>query len=127
MVVQRIVDRRGLTGLHELCLRALREEHEQVPTDWILAAAELDRDTDHWRAALLEGLGQDELLEFVRGHPNLATPALIEFLGPLRAGELPGPVLRTLQASLRLPQSGASVELLAQPEVLASLALAWNR
>jgi len=126
MVVQRIVDRRGLAGLHELCLRARDEDHEHVPTDWILEAAGLERDTESWRRALLEGLGQEELLEFVRGHPDLATPALLEFLGPLRAESLPGPVLRTLRASLRLPQSGASIELLSQPEVLASLAQAWN-
>src|SRR5262249_38975924 len=122
MVVQRVVDRCGFAGLHELCVRARAEDHEHVPTEWILEAAGLDLDTQHWRNALLAGMGQEELLEFVRGHPDLATPALITFLGPRRAEELPGAVLRTLRASLRLPQSGAAVELLAQPEVLASLA-----
>ena len=126
MVVQRIVDRRGFTGLHDLCVRARAQDHEHIPTEWILEAAGLDRDHEHWRDALLAGMGQPELLEFVRGHPDLATPALVEFLGPRSAGQLPGAVLRTLRASLRLPQSGAAVELLAQPEVLASLAQAWN-
>ncbi len=126
MVVQRLVDRRGIEGLHELCLRAKLEGHAHVPTGWILEAAGLDRDREHWRIALLEGIGQDELLEFVRGHPDLATPALLEFLGPQHATQPPGPVLRALHARLRLPQSGASIELLAQPEVVASLLQAWT-
>jgi hypothetical protein len=126
MVVQRIVDRHGIEGLHALCLRARSEAQRHVPTDWILEAAGLDRDPEHWRAALLQGIGTAELLEFVRGHPDLATPALLEFLGPQRSTQLPGPVLRALHARLRLPQSGASVDLLAQPEVCASLLQAWN-
>ena len=57
----------------------------------------------------------------MRGHPDLATPALVEFLGPACALQAPELLLHALHASLRLPESGASVDLLAQPEVLASL------
>jgi len=126
MVVQRVVDRHGIEGLHELCLRARREDHECVPAGWILEAAGLDRELEHWRTALLEGIGTEELGEFVRGHPDLATPVLMEFLGPLRAQEHPRSGLPDLRASLALPQSGASVDLLAQPGVLASLLQAWD-
>jgi hypothetical protein len=126
MVVQRVVDRHGIEGLHELCLRARREGQRQIPTGWILESAGLDRDLEHWRTALLEGLGPDELGEFVRGHPDLATPALIQFLGPLRATGPVGANLPALRAFLTLPQSGASVDLPAQPGVWASLQQAWD-
>ncbi len=126
MVVQRIVDRRGIEGLHELCLRARSTGQRHVPSGWILEAAGLDCDRETWRSALLEGIGSEELLEFVRGHPDLATPALMDFLGRQRAAALPGPVLRALHARLGLPRSGASIDLLAQPEVMASLLQAWS-
>jgi hypothetical protein len=126
MLVQRVVDRHGIEGLHELCLRARREDRGHVPAGWILEAAGLDRDREHWRVALVEGIGGDELVEFVRGHPDLATPALLEFLEPQRATRLPGSVLHALRASLRLPESGAAIDLLAQPGVMASLLQAWD-
>jgi len=126
MVVQRVVDRHGIGGLHELCLRARREDQDSVPMGWVLDAAGLDRDLEHWRTALLEGIGTEELCEFVRGHPDLATPVLMEFLAPQRATRLPGAGLPRLRASLTLPQSGATVDLLAEPGVVASLRQAWD-
>ena len=121
MVVQRIVDRHGLEGLHELCLRAKSLHQSHVQTSAILEAAELDRDPAHWRAALLEGLGGAELAEFLRGHPDLATPAMLEFLRP-EHGETPTDgLLRGLKACLRLPESGATLDLLAEPQVQLSL------
>ncbi|MBK7644301.1 MAG: hypothetical protein IPJ19_14870 [Planctomycetes bacterium] len=121
MVVQRIVDRSGIAGLHELCLRAARENEDQIPADWILEAAGLDRDPEHWRRALLEGIGPQELAEFVRGHSELATPALLEFLGAGACEASPGLVLARLSACVRLPESGASLDLLSEPAVRASL------
>jgi hypothetical protein len=121
MVVQRIVDRHGISGLHALCLHARAAHQSHVPTDTILEAAGLDRDPAHWRAALLEGLGQAELAEFLRGHPDLATPAVLEFLEPEPGGAPAAGLLRGLKASLRLPESGATLDLLAQPEVALSL------
>jgi hypothetical protein len=121
MVVQRLVDRHGIAGLHELCLRAREQGHKHVPTGWILEAAGLDRDREHWRAALVDGLGQEELSEFVRGHPDLANPALREFLGPVRAGLAPGRLPEGFEAWLSLPGRGVRVELTGEPWVLASL------
>ena len=126
MVVQRIVDRHGIEGLHALCLRARAAEEPRIPTDWVLEAAGLDRDPEHWRRALLEGIGNAELAEFVRGHPDLATPALLEFLSSKRASGMPATALRDVHASLALPESGASLDLLAQPGVLAALLAAWD-
>jgi hypothetical protein len=127
MVVQRLVDRHGIAGLHELCLRARSEGHRHVPTGWILEAAGLDRDTQHWRAALAEGMGQEELSEFVRGHPDLANPALLEFLGTVRAGMAPGTLPAGFGAWLSLPGRGVRVELTSEPWVLASLVQATDR
>jgi hypothetical protein len=126
MVVQRVVDRHGIGGLHELCLRAKHEDKDLVPAGWILEAAGLGRGLEAWRKALLESIGTEELLEFVRGHPDLATPALLEFLAPQRSAQAPQSVMHSLRVSLRLPESGATLDLLAQPEVLASLLRAWD-
>lgn len=126
MLVQRVVDRHGIEGLHALCLRARAQGERHIPAEQLLEAAGLDRDPQHWRRALLEGIGPAELSEFVRGHPELATPALLEFLGPQRAAGSPASGLRGLRVSLSLPESGASLDLLAQPGVLASLLEAWD-
>lgn len=56
LLSDRIVERIGFDGLHELCLRADAAGHEVVPVDWLLAAAELDGSPATWRAALLAGL-----------------------------------------------------------------------
>lgn len=44
LVTSRIVERHGLEGLHELCLRATREGYELVPIDWLADAAGIDFD-----------------------------------------------------------------------------------
>jgi len=42
LVTARIVERIGLVGLHELCLRATAEGYALIPIEWLLEAAELD-------------------------------------------------------------------------------------
>ena len=42
LVVSRIVEREGLEGLHDLCLKASAEGHEIIPSEWLFEAAELD-------------------------------------------------------------------------------------
>ncbi len=118
MVVQRLVDRHGVEGLHELCSEAQRRGLEVVPTEWVLECAGLDADPAAWRRALLEGLGQAELGELLRLHPELAADALLEFLGPQLALETLPAVLPWLSASASVPESGAVVDLLQQPAVL---------
>ena len=44
LMTSRIVERRGLEGLHELCERASDAGLELVPVDWLAQAAEMDLD-----------------------------------------------------------------------------------
>jgi hypothetical protein len=50
-LVETIVARQGIEGLHELCLRATAEGHEHIPAEWILSAAGAEE--PHGRARAL--------------------------------------------------------------------------
>lgn len=106
-VVSRIVERRGLEGLHELCLRAKREGHAQIPTSWLLEAAELGTDRESWRLAIIGDLGPDELEELVAMYPQFVGDALLGCRGALRSDAADEPV----RISLRLPHTGVALEL----------------
>ncbi|MCB9898757.1 MAG: hypothetical protein H6825_12200 [Planctomycetes bacterium] len=71
LVVERIVDRVGFSGLHELCLAAASLGEDSVPPEWLLATAELDHDPRTWRDAILERQGLPELTAVVE---QLAEP-----------------------------------------------------
>jgi hypothetical protein len=83
-LVDRIVERRGLDGLHELCLRATAEQHALVPRDWLYAAAGLDPqgfDPDFLAACF----GRRDFLRAVYLEPEAFGVAALEVLDPLRA------------------------------------------
>ncbi len=75
-VVQRIVERRGIEGLHRLCVEALAEGRPEVPIERLLAAAELPADREGWRRALLEDLTRRDLAELVGMYPAFLSDAL---------------------------------------------------
>jgi hypothetical protein len=81
LICERIVDRMGFVGLHQLCVRASAVGHRVVPAAWLLAAAGLDEQASTWRGALVDSLAAPELA------------AQCEFL----ARELTGFVLRTFR------------------------------
>lgn len=70
LLTSRIAERRGLEGLHELCLRATREGHRSVPPAWILEAAEIDLDTLS-PTFLAQCFGKDELIAACNLRPDL--------------------------------------------------------
>jgi hypothetical protein len=85
LVVERILDRVGVEGLHDLCVDAGREGLPEVPVQRLLAIADLDLDPASWRAAIAEGLGACELRELVRMHPEFLVATLAHFLEPYSA------------------------------------------
>ena len=121
LVVQRLVDRHGVEGLHELCVAARARGLASVPSAWILEAAGFEADAQHWRRALLEEFGTAELCEFLRLHPDVVSDALREFLGSLGAPQALPLILPWLRAQASVPESGAAVDLLEQPAVLMRL------
>lgn len=121
LVVQRLVDRHGVEGVHQLCLAARARGLASVPAEWILQSAGLDPDPRTWRQALLEDFCAPELREFLRLHPDVVCDALLEFLGSQAAPQFLPLLLPGLQARATLPESGASVDLLQQPAVLLRL------
>jgi hypothetical protein len=66
LVAERIVERRGLDGFHELA----RRTDGRRAMDAFLAAAELTRDPEDWRRALAASIGPAEVIELSRDHPG---------------------------------------------------------
>ena len=86
LVTERIVERRGLEGLHALVAR-YGEDSSGRFVDALLAAANLTRDREDWRRAIAGALGPAEVAEIARILPGVV-------------------VSRT--ASLRIPESAPS-------------------
>jgi hypothetical protein len=126
LVVERILARRGVEGLHDLCTQALRDGHRRVPRQRLLAAAELGTDAESWRRALLEGFGPAELVELVRMHPDFLVDTLRRFLGPCLGGVDPDALLAGLGAELVIAESGTRIALLEVDEVRRALRQAWT-
>lgn len=61
LVVERILERRGLAGLHALCRQAGGRGLDLVPLPWILEAAELQATPESWRRAALEAVDEEVL------------------------------------------------------------------
>lgn len=125
LVVERIVERRGFTGLNELCRRASAERHDRVPAEWLLEAAELRPDARSWQEAVIEALGPAELEELVRSHPQFLAQALAGFFAPWSDRGALESSLPAIQARLSLARGGAGISLFGMPEVRAELTQAW--
>lgn len=110
VVVDRIVSRRGIAGLHALCLRARELSLEEVPTSWLVEAAGLDEDPESWRRAIREALGADELHDLVRMYPGFVVEAFetcTRAFKTLRERDSHG----ALGIRLRLPRTESEIRL----------------
>jgi len=81
LTVARAIERVGLDGLYDLCRRASGQGLGRVPGAWLLEAAELSREPDHWRMVIVSRIGRNELKAL--GH------SLAPFLADLLSRELP--------------------------------------
>lgn len=85
LMTSRIVERHGLEGLHELCLRATREKREMVPLPWLLAAA--DMDLERLDAEFLTScFGPRELRAAASLQTELFAKLVVDLLTPHRGG-----------------------------------------
>lgn len=71
LVTERIVERRGVAGLHALVARAGRSCGSEHFVDLLLGAAQLTRDRDDWRRAIAAALGPAEIAEIARILPGI--------------------------------------------------------
>lgn len=67
LLLERIVGHIGIEGLHELCTLAAAQGRAEVPSAWLLAAAELP--PAEWHLAVHEALGTAELRELLLLYP----------------------------------------------------------
>ena len=74
LVAERVIDRRGVEGFHEL----VRQTGAGEMAEELLAAAELTRDPKDWRRALADALGPAEMAELARYHPGFLLTASIQ-------------------------------------------------
>ena len=78
LVAERVVDRHGVEGLHEI-LGATRPKEMEAA---LLAAADLTSDPEDWRRALAAALGPAEMLEISRHHPGFLLAPSSRFPDP---------------------------------------------
>ncbi len=83
LMTSRIVERHGLEGLHELCVRATDEGLELVPVDWLARAAEMD--LDRVDAAFLGScFGRRELIQATSLQTDAFARMALDVLRPLQ-------------------------------------------
>jgi hypothetical protein len=117
VATERILARRGVEGLHELCQRAEAEERDEIPSDWLLEAADLTTDRAAWHRAIVDALGPEELAELIRMHPRFLAETVADFLRTcLDPGSLES-VLPWIDARLSVAGSPASLSLWTLAEV----------
>ena len=122
LVVERIVRRVGIDGLHALCAGARQDDEAWVERNELLAAAGLEAGAAAWRAAVVEEFEAGDLRELVRAHPEFLVRTLDEFLDSPATEPLLEETLTGLQARLSLAGSDVGVDLLEVPELRHSLA-----
>ncbi|MFT7486400.1 MAG: hypothetical protein ACI9F9_002255, partial [Candidatus Paceibacteria bacterium] len=112
LLVDRIVARRGFEGLHGLCLRADREGLDEVPSSWLLEAADMTgASTIDWRLALQDAIGTRELQTLVEIYPDLLEDSAARFLGRRALVAVDQTGTAPLSASVRVSGASAMLDL----------------
>jgi hypothetical protein len=101
LVAERIVERRGVEGLHELVARSSARPGTEESVDAFLSAAELSREPEAWRRAISLAIGPAEMIEISRMLPGIVLPGEV----PFRAAEVgrASPVASRLDAGRGAP------------------------
>jgi len=105
LVIERIIERQGLVALNELCVKATRTGHSKIPTAWLLDAAGLSADPATWRAAAVESLGVEEVIQLLTMYPGFVVDSLVDFLVDTGGNDLEG-----IRADLQLAGADVVVE-----------------
>lgn len=125
LIVSRLVERIGLEGLHDLCLRAREAGLELVPVVWLEQAAELDFST--LDAAFLASCFDRRALQtalFLQ--PEAFAEVVVDALAPLHGKIAFGDLHRRVRPSFRLGnQSTVQVGVNSGP-IFRSMRQAWQ-
>ncbi len=89
LVTERIVDRRGVEGLHALATRSDLRRETEANLEAFLAAAELTRDPEDWRRAISAAVGPAERAEISRMLPGVLLPGEAGTRGASEGGSSP--------------------------------------
>ncbi|MFT7678363.1 MAG: hypothetical protein ACI8QC_002353 [Planctomycetota bacterium] len=117
LLVDRVVSRRGLEGLHALCVRAADEGFDAIPRPWLLEAAELEDEREDWGRAAMASMGSAELAELIKMHPNFAIDALAKYLNAAELAGTPAEQLAAIEADLWITDSETMIDLDQHPIV----------
>lgn len=99
LIVSRIVERRGLEGLHRLCLDATEAGERLVAADTLLAAAEIDLDRLDPQF-LASCCRRSDIYAVARLEPDLFAEQVVEVLAPWEASFGARSALRYLRPAL---------------------------
>ncbi len=82
LVVSRVIEERGVEGLHKLCVDAAAEGLDQVPGERLLSAARLTGPTDIWRRIIVRRIRYGELMAIGRQMAPQLVRLIVEDIGP---------------------------------------------
>lgn len=100
LIVSRIVERRGLDGLHALCLEAAEEDLDVIPPERILAAADLD--LHEFTPDFLAGLfGRAETRQLLLMQPEMFGDTIASYFKSNHGGLTSRELLYRVNPSLR--------------------------
>lgn len=111
LLVDRVIKRIGLDGLHAMCLRASEEGFDAIPRPWLLEAAELGDDREAWGRAAMQSMGSEELAKLIEMHPNFAIDALAKYLNAADIKGTPEEQLDAIEAELWITDSETMIDL----------------
>ena len=112
LLVDRIVKRIGFRGLHDLCLRAAEEGHEELPAPWLLEAAGIDAQArGAWHEALREAFGLEELRTLVELYPELLHDSASRVFGESAEVRVDASGKAPVAASVRMPGTDTALDL----------------
>ncbi|MFT7668142.1 MAG: hypothetical protein ACI8X5_000829, partial [Planctomycetota bacterium] len=112
LVVDRVVEHIGFDGLHELCLRTERLGLEEVPSEWLLEAAQMTgAGYRPWREALQQAIGSNELQSLVSSYPELLQSSAARVFGSKATIQVDQTGRAAVAASVRIKGAKNSLDL----------------
>ena len=115
LLVDRVVERVGVEGLHRLCLEAEREGRSKVSRQALLGAAELDGDVGAWRTAAAASMRPGDLADLARMYPGIVADVVLS-RGRVGPGDLEG-----LEIEIGCAQGEERARIHEVPEVRAAI------
>jgi hypothetical protein len=125
LAVERIIDRVGFDGLHQLAVEAGESGQRVIPAQLLLDAARLDADPESWVTAALESMGRAELAALATQQAPSLAAMLVDACASMLVDHNGESFLAEVQPMLSLVAGGPEVSLAEIPAVRASLSRVW--